>query len=240
MSETEFLIGHRGLTLEPNFYPEGLPKTWRLDYYSTQFQAVVLPIFGGLNQRDLAQIFADLEDEDDFELVLSIAQTDLNDADKLTQILAQVANYRRQFTLWAQVDVAPAPEILAQLEGYRLCFQSAQQLDFHPLNLREKSAAGQVLSFNQRAIFVANALPSIQNLSQNSVKNTAQNSKKNPEKNTAQTSQNNASVVVGNEAKIRTYLEQIAQINTPTVLIFPDLISRDLRAIRTISELLGF
>lgn len=147
MNETEFLIGRSGLDLQDDFYPDDLPLEWRFDYYSTLFKALSLPLD---TDEDLEQIFQEMQDsEQGFELVLSILQSQLEDAKQLTNLLSAVAHYQQQFTLFCELDKTPSKTIMKLLAGYQFCFQSPASLK---LGLKETQVRGQYLSFNQLPI----------------------------------------------------------------------------------------
>jgi len=143
MSETEFLIGRSGLDLQDDFYPDDLPSDWRFDYYSTMFKTLSLSIN---TDEDLDQIFEDIEDSDEeFELVLSIEQSQLTDVEQLTALLSSVEGYQQHFTLFCEIDKVPSKLIMALLLDYKICFQSFSSLN---LDLKEAKVVGRTLSFN--------------------------------------------------------------------------------------------
>ena len=143
MSEAEFLIGRSGLDLQDDLYPEDLPSDWRFDYYSAMFQTLSLPID---THEDLDQIFEDIESTDEeFELVLSIKQSQLLDLEQLQLLLKNVAQYRAKFILFCELTQKPGAEVMAMLSGYQLCFQSVDSLG---LELKEAKVSEKTLSFN--------------------------------------------------------------------------------------------
>lgn len=147
MSETEFLIGRSGLDLQDDFYPDDLPSDWRFDYYSAMFKTLSLPID---TDEDLDQIFEDMEETDEeFELVLSIKESQLLDTKQLSQLLSTVVDYQQYFTLFCEVDKAPNEAVMTLLSDYRLCFQSSKPLK---LGLKEAKVSDQNLSFTQYPI----------------------------------------------------------------------------------------
>jgi len=147
MSETEFLIGRSGLDLQDDFYPEDLPSEWRFDYYSTMFKALSLPID---TDEDLDQIFEDMQEaEEEFELVLSIEQSQLINKTQLTSLLSSVSEHQADFTLFCVVDQSPDKAVMDLLTGYHVCFQSTKPL---LLDLNEVQINAQTLSFNQTPI----------------------------------------------------------------------------------------
>ena len=147
MSETEFLIGRSGLDLQDDFYPEDLPSEWRFDYYSTMFKALSLPID---TDEDLDQIFEDMQEaEEEFELVLSIEQSQLINKTQLTSLLSSVSEHQADFTLFCVVDQSPDKAVMDLLTGYHVCFQSTKAL---LLGLNEVQINAQTLSFNQTPI----------------------------------------------------------------------------------------
>ncbi len=148
MSETKFLIGHSGLDMQDDFYPDDLPQEWRFDYYSTMFKSLSLPID---TDEDLDQIFEELESfEDEFELVLSIEQEQLLDENELNKLLKIVSDYKDQFTLFCEIDKQPNSKIMNALQGYQLCFQSYEELKF---DLKNKKSASNQLYFNNLPVF---------------------------------------------------------------------------------------
>jgi hypothetical protein len=148
MSETEFLIGRRGLDLIDDFYPDDLPSEWRFDFYSTLFKALSLPID---TKEDLELIFEELEDSDEeFELVLTIESHQLLDINTLSTLLSVVEPYQSWFILSCELDQQPSAEVMALLGAYRVSFQSDIQYD---LNLNNKQAMGQYLYYSHLPVF---------------------------------------------------------------------------------------
>jgi len=143
MSETEFLIGRSGLDLQDDFYPDDMPSEWRFDYYSAMFKALSLPID---TDEDLDTIFEDMQDAEEFELVLSIEQVQLIDVKQLASLLSGVADHQADFTLFCVVDQVLGQSVIDLLDGYRFCFQSPSSLG---LDLSESKIRGQYLAFNQ-------------------------------------------------------------------------------------------
>lgn len=196
MRKTQFLIGRNGLNFQDDFYPNDLPQEWRFDYYATSFEALCLPID---TDEDLPTILVELrEDGKEFELVLSISDTQLSDIVQLSTLLSSVANYQQFFTVFCQTDTAPAPAVMDLLADYRLCFQSN-----HPLKLALNQAAAnsQYFAFNHYPVLLVDT-PDLQ--------------------------------------QTRAYLQQIASINTKSILIFRQPSSENLQQMRIVSELLGF
>jgi hypothetical protein len=153
MSETEFLIGRSGLDLQDDFYPDDLPSDWRFDYYSAMFKTLSLSID---TDEDLDQIFEDIEETDEeFELVLSIEQSQLFDVKQLSRLLDSVADYRQYFTLFCEVDKAPGKAVMDLLADYQLCFQSVKPLK---LGLKEAKVNAQTLSFNQYPVLYSSEI----------------------------------------------------------------------------------
>jgi len=153
MSETEFLIGRSGLDLQDDFYPDDLPSDWRFDYYSAMFKTLSLSID---TDEDLDQIFEDIEEtNEEFELVLSIEQSQLFDIKQLSQLLSSVADYRQYFTLFCEVDAAPDKVVMDLLVDYQLCFQSVKPLK---LGLKEAKVNAQTLSFNQYPVLYSSEI----------------------------------------------------------------------------------
>jgi len=197
MSETEFLIGRSGLDLQDDFYPDDLPSEWRFDYYSALFKTLSLSID---TDEDLDQIFEDIEDTgEEFELVLSIEQSQLFDIDNLGQLLDSVADYQQYFTLFCEVDKAPGRAVMDLLADYQLCFQSDKSLK---LGLKEAEISGRTLSFNQYPVLYSSE--------------------------------------IWDERQMRAYLEEVASINTKTILICKFAESSALGKIRIIADLLGY
>ncbi|MEJ6660531.1 MAG: hypothetical protein QNL23_05685 [Candidatus Thioglobus sp.] len=148
MSETEFLIGRRGLDLIDDFYPDDLPSEWRFDFYSTLFKALSLPID---TKEDLELIFEELEDSDEeFELVLTIEPHQLLDIKTLSTLLSVVEPYQSWFILSCELDQQPSAEVMALLGAYRVSFQSDTQYD---LSLNNKQAMGQYLYYSHIPVF---------------------------------------------------------------------------------------
>ena len=153
MSETKFLIGHSGLDMQDDFYPDYLPQEWRFDYYSTMFKSLSLPID---TDEDLDQIFEELESfEDEFELVLSIEQEQLLDENELNKLLKIVSDYKDQFTLFCEIDKQPNSKIMNALQGYQLCFQSYEELKF---DLKNKKSASNQLYFNNLPVYSSSSV----------------------------------------------------------------------------------
>ncbi|MDG2354268.1 MAG: hypothetical protein P8L86_05585 [Gammaproteobacteria bacterium] len=153
MSETEFLIGRSGLDLQDDFYPDDLPSDWRFDYYSAMFKTLSLSID---TDEDLDQIFEDIEEtNEEFELVLSIEQSQLFDIKQLSRLLRSVADYRQYFTLFCEVDAAPDKVVMDLLVDYQLCFQSVKPLK---LGLKEAKVNAQTLSFNQYPVLYSSEI----------------------------------------------------------------------------------
>lgn len=143
MSETEFLIGRSGLDLQDDFYPDDLPSDWRFDYYSTLFKTLSLSID---TDEDLDQIFEDIEESgEEFELVLTIEQSQLTDVEQLTALLSTVKDYQQHFTLFCEINKAPSKLVMALLLDYKICFQSATSFN---LDLKEAKVVGRTLNFN--------------------------------------------------------------------------------------------
>ncbi len=153
MSETKFLIGHSGLDMQDDFYPDDLPQEWRFDYYSTMFKSLSLPID---TDEDLDQIFEELEDfEDEFELVVSIEQEQLLDENELNKLLKIVSDYKDQFTLFCEIDKQPNSKIMNALQGYQLCFQSYEELKF---DLKNKKSVSNQLYFNNLPVYSSSSV----------------------------------------------------------------------------------
>ena len=147
MSETEFLIGRDGLDLQDDFYPDDLPTEWRFDYYSTMFKALSLPID---TEEDLDQIFEELEQDEDneeFELVLSVKESDLEDIESM---LAALKEYKDQFTLFCHATKAPSKKTMGVLSKYQFCLQSSKKLR---VEATESKAVDQYLYFNKIPVF---------------------------------------------------------------------------------------
>ncbi len=147
MSETEFLIGRDGLDLQDDFYPDDLPNEWRFDYYSTMFKALSLPID---TEEDLDQIFEELEqaeDDEEFELVLSVKESELED---VGSILSALSDHKSEFTLFCHISSAPSKKAMSVLANYQFCLQSSTKLS---LNVSEKKAIDQYLYFNKIPVF---------------------------------------------------------------------------------------
>jgi hypothetical protein len=143
MSETEFLIGRRGLDLIDDFYPDDLPSEWRFDFYSTLFKALSLPIN---TKEDLELIFEELEDSDEeFELVLTIEPHQLLDIKTLSTLLSVVEPYQSWFILSCELNQQPSAEVMALLGAYRVSFQSDTQYD---LSLNNKQVMGQYINYS--------------------------------------------------------------------------------------------
>ena len=197
MSQAEFLIGRSGLDLQDDFYPEDLPEEWRFDYYSNLFRALSLPID---TDEDLEQIFAELADEEAgaFELVLSIQQAQLLDAQQLQTLLATVAEYQAYFILFCELDQTPKRTIMNLLEGYRFCFQSNQALDMATNSIVFNDL---YLTFNRCPVLY--------------------------------------SAEVWDEKQMRDYLQQLANIQTKTILICKFAERETLSKMRIIAEILG-
>jgi len=148
MSETEFLIGRRGLDLIDDFYPDDLPSEWRFDFYSTLFKALSLPIN---TKEDLELIFEELEDSDEeFELVLTIEPHQLLDIKTLSTLLSVVEPYQSWFILSCELDQQPSAEVMTLLGPYRVSFQSDTQYD---LSLNNKQAMGKYLYYSHLPVF---------------------------------------------------------------------------------------
>ena len=143
MNTIQFLIGRSGLDLQDDFYPDDLPAEWRFGYYSTLFKALLLAID---TDEDLEQIFEEMQDLEDFKLVLSIQQSQLADVKQLALLLNGVADYQQHFTLFCEIDKAPTKATMQLLKGYQLCFQSAKALK---LELKKVLVSQQYLFFNQ-------------------------------------------------------------------------------------------
>ncbi|MDB3892640.1 hypothetical protein N9345_00450 [Candidatus Thioglobus sp.] len=148
MSETEFLIGRRGLDLIDDFYPDDLPSEWRFDFYSTLFKALSLPID---TEEDLELIFEEIEDSDEeFELVLTIEPHQLLDINTLSALLSVVEPYQSWFILSCELEQHPSAKVMALLDNYRVSFQSDVQYD---LSLNNKQAMGQYLYYSHLPVF---------------------------------------------------------------------------------------
>lgn len=152
MDKTLFLIGRCGLNLE-DFYPEDLPIEWRFDYYSTLFKTLSLPIN---TDEDLEQIFEECRDnEEEFELVLSLTPAQLANAKQLKKTLSPHHSERTQFTLFSLLTAPPSKAVMSALKAYQFCFQSPRPLG---LGLKEIHLPNQILSFNHTPVLYANEL----------------------------------------------------------------------------------
>lgn len=152
MRKTQFLIGQDGLNFHNDFYPDDLPQEWRFDYYATSFEALSLPID---TDEDLPQILAELGDSDEaFELVLSIKYAQLTNTQQRSALLSLVSDYPASFTLFCQVDAAPAPAVMDLLANYRICFASERPLK---LALNQAAANAQYFAFNHYPVLVDDA-----------------------------------------------------------------------------------
>ncbi|SMN00283.1 hypothetical protein SPONN_1559 [uncultured Candidatus Thioglobus sp.] len=153
MDKTEFLIGRSGLDLQDDFYPDDLPEDWRFDYYAAIFKTLSLAID---TDEDLEQIFSDIqEDEQEFTLVLTMTESQLNNIVTLKELLAEVQEYAQDFILFCQVDKAPSKKVMDELKGYKVCFQSPKALK---LDLQEVQISGKVLSFNHYPVLYSSEL----------------------------------------------------------------------------------
>jgi hypothetical protein len=155
MKETEFLIGRSGLDLVDDFYPDDLPGEWRFDYYSTQFKTLCLPID---TKEDLELIFEELADtEEEFELVLSITSDQLANVSVLKLLLATVADYKKYFVLFCELDKVPNDEIMLLLKDYQCSFQADKKFNFAFDN---KLVAEKYLYYNHiPVLYTQNNLP---------------------------------------------------------------------------------
>jgi len=153
VSKTQFLVGRSELDLQDDFYPDDLPSEWRFDYYSTMFKALSLPID---SDDDLDQIFEEMEEsEEEFELVLSIDKSQLNDSDILLSFIEPVSDYKDYFTLYCEIDEPPSPEIMDILSDYNLCFQSLKSLN---IKLKEVFVIDQYIYFNHVPVFYSSVI----------------------------------------------------------------------------------
>jgi hypothetical protein len=153
MSKTQFLVGRSELNMQDDFYPEDLPPEWRFDYYSTMFKALSLQID---SNDDLDQIFEEIEEsEEEFELILSIDQEQLNNIEKLNSILKTVTDYKDNFTLYCEVEFSPSEEVMSTLSGYNLCLQSLNSLD---IGLTKVSVIDQYIYFNHVPVFYSSVI----------------------------------------------------------------------------------
>ncbi len=143
MNKTEFLIGRSGLDLQDDFYPDDLPLDWRFDYYAAIFKTLSLPID---TDEDLELIFSNIENDDDFVLVLTIECSQLMDKTTLKKNLSEVKDYLRHFILFCEVDKAPSKDVMKLLLDYKVCLQSSKILK---LDLQEVQVSGVTLSFNK-------------------------------------------------------------------------------------------
>ncbi len=116
-----FFIGRYGLDFLDDFYPDDLPKEWRFDYYSNQFNALLLPLD---TTEDIEGILEELEE--DFHLVFEVSQQDLTD-NKLTEVLAMSEN-RDNISFFMQTKSAPSKKTLALFKHYPLSLSSKAEL----------------------------------------------------------------------------------------------------------------
>ena len=120
--QTEFFIGRYDLDFLDDFYPDDLPAEWRFDYYSNQFNALLLPMD---SNEDIEGIFEELEER--FQLIFEVKSSDLLDDTKLKTILLLAKNLDN-ISFWLEVSKKPNQKILKLLADYQVSIQSKTPL----------------------------------------------------------------------------------------------------------------
>lgn len=168
--QTEFFIGRYDLDFLDDFYPDDLPQEWRFDFYSNQFNALLLPVD---TKEDIEGIFEELDDK--FQLVFEVSAGDIK-SKKLTHIL-ELAKGKDNIMFWMSTDTKPNIEAIKLFKNYQLTIQSNkvlkiakfQEYYIHNVYLYSKHCPVVVSSLSLSDSDIKNFLTSIANTKQKTI-----------------------------------------------------------------------
>jgi len=126
------LIGKYDLVFNDNFYPADLPKDWYFDYYSNQFDCILL---SNTKSLDLDEILEDIEDN--FTLIL-----ELNTKNKIY--------INKDIIFWCQCSDSKEAQNIIQ-KTINISIQSNHKLDIDlPFIQIDKT----FIYYNKKAVFL--------------------------------------------------------------------------------------